>query len=95
MSSTLEAFMEDQHPEWGDLHIETLRKMWKKIEKSHALYKFNHDYQKQLLANRNDKALMFVVNAKIPHLSDLAHEVAVERGLCHVEPNRSQGSQKE
>jgi hypothetical protein len=78
---SLEMFLDEEVFEWSEAHKESLRVLWSKFNKGTVMWKFNQTFHSGLLANRNDKSLMYVVNAGIPHLSDFARDVAKERGL--------------
>jgi hypothetical protein len=82
MNSTLEMFLDEPVVEWSEQHKAALKVTWAKINKGTALHAYNKKFHTGLLSQRNNAALLYVVNAGIPHLSDFAREVAQARGIA-------------
>jgi hypothetical protein len=78
---TLEMFLDEEVVPWSNAHIAALKASWSKFNKGTTMWTYNKKFHSELLGNRNNTALLYVVNAGIPHLSDFARDVAKARGL--------------
>jgi hypothetical protein len=80
-NQTLEMFFDEPVFEWSPTHIAFLKTQWVKFGRGSKLWEFNYSYHKSLLRNQTDATLLYRAGLEIPFYSDMAHEVAVERGL--------------
>jgi hypothetical protein len=78
---TLEMFMEEEFVPLTDGHIEAMKLSWKKMDKTHKLFQFNHDCYTRFFQNTNDKYLLYYASLGVPHYSNWAADVAIARGI--------------
>jgi hypothetical protein len=78
---TLDLFFEDDFKPFTDTHVEALKGFWKKMEPSHKLFGFNREWYTRHFQNYSDKELIYHAGLGVPHYSEWAAEVAIERGI--------------
>ncbi len=74
-------FDDEEFVPWNKPHLDALVVQWGKLTKQHKMYDFNMKWYRDYISSRGDNFVRYLAGLQIPHLSALADQEKLKRGI--------------